>query len=126
MSVTKGTWSKPTEGLLRHKSHKIVMIVMEGMFHITQDILCMGLCNRRPVRVPMTMTPVHRRKPLQWVHEHWIFFSTFSKIIHPATLHALFRNGLRNMMKSSRCCPALQQHAGGHNFLTHQCSNTKA
>ena len=32
----------------------------------------------------------------------------FSRIMRPATLHTLFGNGLRNMMKCSRCCPGLQ------------------
>ncbi len=41
----------------------------------------------------------------------WCFLMTvpsFSRIMHPATLQKLFRNGLRDMVKSSRCCLGLQ------------------
>ena len=64
-------WSEPTEGLLWHKSHKILMVVMGGMSQSTvhHTLLSMGLGSCRPVRAPM-MTPVHRRKHLQWACEH--------------------------------------------------------
>ncbi len=32
---------------------------------------------------------------------------SFSRIMHPATLQKLFRNDLRNMIRSSRCCLGL-------------------
>ena len=35
---------------------------------VHRTLLCMGLRSHRPVRMPM-MTPVHRRKHLQWARE---------------------------------------------------------
>jgi len=63
-------WSKPTEGLLWRKSHKILMVFMGGMCHNTQFITlcCIWLHSCRPIRLPM-MTPVHHRKHLQWACE---------------------------------------------------------
>ena len=47
------------------------MVVTGGMSQSTvhRTLLRMGLRIRRLVRVPM-ITPVHRRKRLQWEHEH--------------------------------------------------------
>jgi len=61
-------WSELTEGLLWHKSHYILIMLMGGMCHITvhRTLLHMVLCSSRPVK---GMTTVHCWKPLQWVHE---------------------------------------------------------
>ena len=63
-------WSELTEGLLWHKSQKILMVVMGGMCHNPQCITpcCIWGCVAADRSVPM-MTPVHRRKRLQWARE---------------------------------------------------------
>lgn len=56
--------------------------------------------------------PKHHCKPGTLLHDigiYWWRMTCFSRIMHPSTLHRLFRNGLSIMMKkSSRCCPVLQ------------------
>ena len=63
-------WSKLTEGLLWHVTENFNgghgRNVSQSTVHHT--LLRMGLRSRKPDRVPM-MTPVHRRKRLQWARE---------------------------------------------------------
>ena len=63
-------WSEPTEGLLWHVTENFNgghgRNVSQSTVHRT--LLRMGLRSRRPVRVAI-MTPVHRRKCLQWARE---------------------------------------------------------
>ena len=53
--------------------------------------------------------------------------ATFSRIMHPAALHKLFGNGLRNMTKSSKCCPGLRiPQISIRSNICGMCWNTKS
>ena len=53
-------WSKPTEGLLWHKSQKMLMVVTGGMCHNPHTVHRTLLRSRRPVRVPMMTHPLSK------------------------------------------------------------------
>ena len=61
-------------------------------------------------QVDMSHLLKHGCKPGTPLHRNGIPFGCglFNRLICPATLHTLFGNGSRNMMKSASCCPVLQ------------------